>query len=208
LGSTRPDAERSRASIPLRSGAPSGNTATEEGTRAFVRRRLQRLAENNGWAGGLFYRGSLAGEIGYDYIDWPNRCTEIGYWVGAAFEGKGLVSRACRTLAQHAFAELGVHRVQIRCASDNTRSRTIPERLGFRQEGVLRGIERLHICHAIWTREVRVRSPGEIAQQSSMKPRTGDDQRVKVSRTYWLEAGWMNRPPGPSAAEARGVPRG
>jgi ribosomal-protein-serine acetyltransferase len=142
------------------------NTATEEGTRAFVRRRLQRLAENNGWAGGLFYRGSLAGEIGFDYIDWPNRCTEIGYWVGAAFEGKGLVSRACRALVQHAFAELGLHRVQIRCASDNTRSRAIPERLGFKQEGVLRGIERLHdryvdlVVYGMLAEEWQAEQPG------------------------------------------------
>jgi ribosomal-protein-serine acetyltransferase len=120
------------------------HTATEEDTRAYIRRRLQRLADNNGWAGGLWYRGALAGEIGCDYIDWSNRCTEIGYWVGAAFEGKGLVTRACRAVVDHAFTGLGLHRVQIRCASGNTRSRAIPERLGFKQEGVLRGIERLH----------------------------------------------------------------
>src|SRR5262249_19077753 len=64
-------------------------TATVESTRAFIRRRLQRMADNNGWAAGIWFRGALAGEIGLDYIDWANRFTEIGYWVGEAFEGKG-----------------------------------------------------------------------------------------------------------------------
>jgi ribosomal-protein-serine acetyltransferase len=119
------------------------NVATLESTRQFIKRRLQRLADNNGWTAGIWYQDALAGEIGFDYIDWRNRFTEIGYWVGEAFEGKGLVSRACRALVDHAFRELGLNRVQIRCAVENRRSRAIPEKLGFQLEGTLRSIERL-----------------------------------------------------------------
>ncbi len=118
-------------------------TATPESTRQFIKRRLQRFAENNGWTAGIWYRGALAGEIGFDYIRWSNRFTEIGYWVGAAYEGKGLVGRACRALVDHAFRDLGLNRVQIRCAVENRRSRAIPEKLGFQLEGTLRRAERL-----------------------------------------------------------------
>jgi ribosomal-protein-serine acetyltransferase len=123
------------------------HTTSVDSTRRFIRQRLQRLADGNGWTSGIWCRGSLAGEIGYDFIDWDNRFTEIGYWVGAAFEGKGLVSRACRALVEHAFAELGLIRVQIRCAVENRRSRSIPERLGFKLEGCLRSAERLPDCY-------------------------------------------------------------
>jgi ribosomal-protein-serine acetyltransferase len=118
-------------------------TATPESTRQFIKRRLERFADNNGLAAGIWHRGELAGEIGFDYVDWNNRFTEIGYWIGAAFEGKGLVGRACRALVAHAFRELGLNRVQIRCAVENHRSRAIPERLGFKLEGTLRRVERL-----------------------------------------------------------------
>lgn len=119
------------------------HTATVESTRQFIRRRLQRLSDNNGWTAGIWRQGALAGEIGFDFIDWTNRFSEIGYWVGAAFEGKGLVSRSCRALVDYAFDELWLNRMQIRCAVENRRSRAIPERLGFKLEGRLRGIERL-----------------------------------------------------------------
>ena len=49
---------------------------------------------------------------------------------------------AVRALVEHAFRGLRVHRVEIRAAVDNVRSRAIPERLGFTNEGVLRGAQR------------------------------------------------------------------
>jgi ribosomal-protein-serine acetyltransferase len=120
------------------------NVDSLEHTRSFIKRKLQRLADNNGFAAGIWYRGSLAGEIGLDYIDWPNRLTEIGYWLDADVEGKGLVTKACRIFIAYAFDDLDLNRVQIRCAAGNLRSRAIPEKLGFTQEGVLRRMERLH----------------------------------------------------------------
>lgn len=115
-----------------------------ENSRSFVQRSLQRYTENDGFNLGIFLRGQLAGVIGYHSINWPNRHVEIGYWLGAEFEGQGLMTRACRTLIDFAFEKLLLNRVAILCATGNVRSRAIPERLGFTQEGTLRDGEWLY----------------------------------------------------------------
>jgi ribosomal-protein-serine acetyltransferase len=56
----------------------------------------------------------------------------------AGHQGRGIVTRCCHALLDHLFDERGLHRVEIRCATGNLRSCAVPQRLGFRREGVLR----------------------------------------------------------------------
>jgi ribosomal-protein-serine acetyltransferase len=53
------------------------------------------------------------------------------------------MTEAVQALAGHAFEVWRLNRIEIRVAVGNTRSRAIPERLGFREEGVLRQAERI-----------------------------------------------------------------
>lgn len=69
---------------------------------------------------------------------------EIGYWLTSAFEGRGLMTRACREIVSHAFEEHAAHRVTIAAAVSNARSRAVPERLGFVFDGVVREATRTH----------------------------------------------------------------
>jgi ribosomal-protein-serine acetyltransferase len=86
----------------------------------------------------------IAGVAGYHEIDWQHGQVELGYWLAADRQGKGLMTRAARELVRFAFEELGLNRVGIKTATGNARSRAIPERLGFRHEGVIRESERLY----------------------------------------------------------------
>ena len=63
--------------------------------------------------------------------------TSIGYWLGEEFQGQGTMTRRCALLTDHALAVWELNRVEIRAASENRRSRAIPERLDFREEGIL-----------------------------------------------------------------------
>ena len=116
---------------------------TLEGTLAFIRTTMRRHAENNGFETALVLDGRIAGAAGFAGVDWVARSTSIGYWLAEAHQGRGLMTSAVRALVDHAFGEWGLHRVEIRAAEDNLRSRAIPERLGFEQEGVLREAERV-----------------------------------------------------------------
>jgi len=115
-----------------------------EDAREFVRRNRQQFADNEGYSAQIIYRGRVAGQVGYNELNWSNSKTEIGYWLGSAFQGHGIMTRACRALVNHAFHELKLNRVEIKCAVGNGRSRAVPERLGFTAEGTLREAELLH----------------------------------------------------------------
>ena len=113
-------------------------TRTVEDLKNFIRGALKQFAQNKGFVAGIWHEDRLAGVIGYDPIDWENRSTELGYWLGEEYQGKGLVTAACRALVEHAFFELGLNRVVILCATENEKSCAVAERLGFQREGVRR----------------------------------------------------------------------
>lgn len=110
----------------------------------FVRRSHESAKAMTAANWGIYVDGAFAGTVGFVKIDWPSQNGEIGYWIASEFEGRGLVSRACRTLIDFAFGELKLHRIEIHCAKTNRRSRAVPERLGFRKEGTLRQSEWRH----------------------------------------------------------------
>ena len=76
--------------------------------------------------------------MGTHRIDWENRSTGLGYWIDGAQEGRGFVTLCVGAVLDYVFGSLHLHRVEIRAATDNQRSRAVPERLGFRLEGVIR----------------------------------------------------------------------
>lgn len=81
------------------------------------------------------------GLIGFKATDKGNCKTEIGYWLSAEYQGQGIMTRAVDLLCKYAFQELGLNRVQIKCAVGNTPSRNIPRGLGFQFEGIERAGE-------------------------------------------------------------------
>ncbi|MBW4839711.1 MAG: GNAT family N-acetyltransferase, partial [Paenibacillaceae bacterium] len=57
------------------------------------------------------------------------------------FEGRGVISRACREVVRYVFEELELNRIEIRVQPENLKSRKIPENIGFVREGTLRQAE-------------------------------------------------------------------
>jgi ribosomal-protein-serine acetyltransferase len=107
-----------------------------EGARAFIERARGSEVDLEG--NGIWVAGRLVGAIGMS-VDLVANGAEIGYWLDADFERRGLVTSASRRFIDHAFRTMGLHRVTIRAAVENERSRAVAERLGFTREGVMRG---------------------------------------------------------------------
>ena len=117
---------------------------TVEQTREWIKQNLYRFATGQGFEIAIWHKDQIAGQIGYNYFDYENHRTEIGYWLGEQFQGKGLVTRSCTAMIDHAFENLNMNRVEIKCGTENHKSRRIPEKLGFKQEGTARNAEWLH----------------------------------------------------------------
>ena len=137
-----------------------------EDTRTFIRAAQAQAARNDGVQLALLVDGRIAGVVGHHHIDWRNRSTSLGYWIGESYQGRGLTTAACRALIDRAFDTARLNRVEIRCAAGNHRSRAIPVRLGLREEGLLRDAEWLydhfvdHVVYATLAKEWRAAEDG------------------------------------------------
>ncbi|HEY8911250.1 MAG TPA: GNAT family protein [Desulfosporosinus sp.] len=119
-------------------------TMSVEDTRSFIEMTKNQFVSNNGFQAGIWYKGNIAGVIGFHGINGANRSTSIGYWLGEMYQGTGVMTKCCSAFINYAFKELKLNRVEIRCAEKNFKSRAIPERLGFIQEGLIRDAEWLY----------------------------------------------------------------
>lgn len=63
---------------------------------------------------------------------------EIGYWIAARHEGKGLISECVAVLTRFAIELAGLRRVEIGIDPRNLRSLAVPRRLGYVEEATLR----------------------------------------------------------------------
>jgi len=83
--------------------------------------------------------GQLAGGIGLHRREGVFAHTGvIGYWLGEAFWGRGLASAALAAVCHHAFATLGLVRLEAAVFARNPASMRVLEKNGFQREGVLR----------------------------------------------------------------------
>ena len=112
-------------------------------TQKFVESVMEAPEERFEYVFTIRKAGEFAGLIGFKDTDRLNRKSELGYWLAEGFQKQGIVTRSVQRLCQFAFEELDLNRIQIKCATGNTASNDIPQRLGFRYEGIERDGELL-----------------------------------------------------------------
>lgn len=128
-------------------------TRTVNDSLGFIQASLDQFARSASLNTGIFVHNALVGAIGYHIVDWANRRTALGYWLSSGWQGHGIMTRAVHAMTKHGFSALGLHRIEIRAAVENKRSRAVAERTGYRSEGICRGAEWLHdrfVDHAIY----------------------------------------------------------
>ena len=114
------------------------HTKTVDDTKNFIKRTQKKTDGNEGLQFAIKYKGKIAGMIGLVEISKVRNKTEIGYWLAEEYNGKGIMTKACKTLVDYCFNKLNLKHVIIGCDIKNKSSRRIPERLGFFKQGILK----------------------------------------------------------------------
>lgn len=125
--------------------------ASDELERSAWRHRIRRYREDHaaGTATAYFIFGAqnnrLLGGITIGNIrHGVSQSAHIGYWMGEKHAGKGHMQDATRTLLDHAFSAMRLHRIEAACIPSNTRSIRVLEKVGFTREGLLRSYLRIN----------------------------------------------------------------
>lgn len=114
------------------------------GMAAEIERRLglQATGEMAPWVVRDSRTGEPVGMTTYCNISEPNLRVEIGYtWLSPTVHGTGINADAKRLLLARAFDELGCNAVYFHTHWHNRQSRAAIERLGAKQDGVLRAYQ-------------------------------------------------------------------
>lgn len=111
---------------------------TPEQTLDYIHRATTKESEASGLRRAILAEQRIVGVVDFRQIDWANRCAEIGYWLDESHHGRGIMTSAVAALVDRAFDSLHLNRLEIRTDVENTPSRAVAERLGFRYEGTLR----------------------------------------------------------------------
>jgi RimJ/RimL family protein N-acetyltransferase len=82
--------------------------------------------------------GRLLGGCGLNQINRIHRFGNVGYWVRTSATRRGMATEAVRQLADFAFGNTDLVRLEILCAVGNDPSQRVAERAGAVREGVLR----------------------------------------------------------------------
>ena len=110
----------------------------EEKARNFLQRYAKRQAADEGRIYGIWLDGELVGGLLFRVFDADWGSCELGVWLSAEAEGRGLITKAAQQLIDWAIGVRGMTRVEWRCVPANTRSGAVAKRLGMTHEGTLR----------------------------------------------------------------------
>jgi RimJ/RimL family protein N-acetyltransferase len=119
--------------------------ATEGDMRRWLDDTLQEQADGRSIPFATVERasGRVAGSTRFGHLDPENRHVEIGWtWVAPEWQRTAVNTEAKYLMLRHAFEVWNCHRVELKTDVLNVRSRRAIERLGAREEGVLRKYQR------------------------------------------------------------------
>ncbi|MCW5966303.1 MAG: GNAT family N-acetyltransferase [Bryobacterales bacterium] len=105
----------------------------------FIQNARDLFLHGEGIHGAIWDQDEFVGMMALRMVSKADRIGNVGYWLCARAQGRGIITRLLGNFVGYCFEEWKLHRLELQCAAANERSCRVAERLGFRHEGLLRG---------------------------------------------------------------------
>ena len=126
----------------ISSSAPNTVKAIKdvESTKLFIRERIDKAERKELFTLIVFDKDKNVpiANIVIMNIDWSIPKGEFGFFIDKEYEGKGVMTNAISILTNHAFNELGFHKLFMRISNSNISSKRVAEKNKFEKEGTLK----------------------------------------------------------------------
>jgi ribosomal-protein-alanine N-acetyltransferase len=117
---------------------PIGQTAEGEARKILEYSRREYRERGIGpWGIQLRATRALVGNCGFPHIIFKDFCGEMNCYIASQHRGQGLATEALRALLKFGFQEIGLTRIQARCALDNLGAERVMQRAGMKFEGLV-----------------------------------------------------------------------
>lgn len=113
-------------------------TTKPEHSLQFIQQSLHRQNMQEALALGIFDNGRIIGGIGMHNWDQETKRAQIGYWISAEQEGKGIISKCMTKFIEFLFDKIGLNKIEIHFLQANKRSAKVAAHMGFKVEGIIR----------------------------------------------------------------------
>ncbi len=114
---------------------PEGNL-NEEYFLKLITQSLNEYALGTSLQCAVSFKSKIIGYIGLTKIDYDLGKAELGYWISASYQGRGIMTMVCIKMIEYSFDFLKLNKIEISLATDNIGSRKICETLDFELEGI------------------------------------------------------------------------
>ncbi len=110
---------------------------TYEGQRRHIAQLTDRRTAGTAYPFVIVLNGQPVGLINIsNVVRGAFQSANVGYWVAEQHNGRGIATRALGLVCDHAFGELGLHRIEAGTLLDNYGSQRVIEKNGFVRIGV------------------------------------------------------------------------
>lgn len=113
----------------------TGSDSREDAVRMLRGRQDWSAGDHASWAIAAPDTRALLGSLSLHKIDADQGTAEIGYWTVPAARGRGAATHAVDAGCRWAFEALGLDRIELCHAAENTASARVAEKAGFVLEG-------------------------------------------------------------------------